>query len=376
MYVVLQSDSIHDLGWNVLVWVYPFNHKVKQPPVWLHDIPPNQAGSHRWNPALASLFLSVVCQSVVQWQMCLSIWWWKRRGEAGSRCLQLHTRLRGGVDGGGARWVCAFWEFSGRVTPGLQHGSGGGGRGRVESYDLKEPFLWSVCQRAPQQTQSQVWLVLLAELMRACALRAGALMFWVAGSLCFLSCAPSLPVPHQKNERPVEKQMFPGMYLYTLFTPPLYTLFVHSFCMSTVQQGSISPSLYPTKQTKSSYFIHIIILSIKVGNFYLSQLPLSASLSLIWAQSGCHYSGGSQCAAVHVSVARRRMKSGGGESRPRLSTNFCLTHGGNSDRKFPFASAPGRNDKRKKSCKPEIHSFIVRLLHTPVEPLALSFLKG
>lgn len=39
MYVVLQSDSTQHLGRNLLVWVYPFNHKVKQPPEWLHDIP-------------------------------------------------------------------------------------------------------------------------------------------------------------------------------------------------------------------------------------------------------------------------------------------------------------------------------------------------
>lgn len=242
---------------------------------------------------------------------------------------------------------------------------GGGGRGRVESYDLKEPFLWSVCQRAPQQTQSQVWLVLLAELMRACALRAGALMFWVAGSLCFLSCSPSRPVPHQKWKASWKADVLRHVFIYIIH-PLLYTLFVHSFCISTGQQGSISPSLYPTKQTKSPYFIHIIILSIKVGNFYLSQLPLSASLSLIWAQSGCHYSGGSQCAAVHVSkvCSTEENEKESRKSYPRLSTNFCLTHGGNSDRKFPFASAPGQNDKRMKSCKPEIHSFIIRLHYT------------
>lgn len=241
-------------------------------------------------------------------------------------------------------------------------GSGGGGRGRVESYDLKEPFLWSVCQRAPQQTQSQVWLVLLAELMRACALRAGALMFWVAGSLCFLSCSPSLPVPHQKWKASWEADVLRHVFIYIIH-PLLYTLFVHSFCISAVQQGSISPSLYPTKQTKSPYFIHIITLSIKVGNVYLSQLPLSSSLSLIWALSGCHYSGGSQCAAVHVSkvCSTEENEKEHSKSYSRLSTNFCLTHGGNSDRKFSFPSAPGWNDKSMKSCKPEIHSFIMCL---------------
>lgn len=47
------------------------------------------------------------------------------------------------------------------------------------------------------------------------------------------------------------------------------------------------------------------------------------------------------------------------ESSPSLSTNLCLTHGRNSDRKFPFAAASGWNDKRMKKCKPEIQAFII-----------------
>ena len=118
-------------------------------------------------------------------------------------------------------FVCAG-EFFREGYRGVTAGSGGGRRGGVGSYDLKEPFLWSVCQRAPQQTQSQVSLVLLAELMRACALRAGALMFWVAGSLCFLSRSPSLPVPHQKMKGELRSRCFQACIYteYTLFTPP------------------------------------------------------------------------------------------------------------------------------------------------------------
>lgn len=82
-------------------------------------------------------------------------------------------------------------------------------------------FLWSVCQRAPQQTQSQVSLVLLAELMRACDLRAGALMFWVACSLCFLSRSPSLPVPHQKWKGSWEADVLRHVFIQsTLYSPP------------------------------------------------------------------------------------------------------------------------------------------------------------
>lgn len=55
---------------------------------------------------------------------------------------------------------------------------------------------------------------------------------------------------------------------------------------------------------------------------------------------------------------RKRVKRGR-ESNPRLSTNLCLTHGRHSDRKFPFAAAPGWNDKGIKKCKPEIQSLII-----------------
>lgn len=130
--------------------------------------------------------------------------------------------------------LCALEVFE-RVTWGLQQARVTARRGGVESYDLKEPFLWSVCQHAPQQTQSQVSLVLLAELMRACALRAGALMFWVAGSLCFLSCFPSLPVPHQKWKGSWEADVVRHVFiLSTLYSPPspypICPLLLHLHC--------------------------------------------------------------------------------------------------------------------------------------------------
>lgn len=74
------------------------------------------------------------------------------------------------------------------------------------------------------------------------------------------------------------------MYLYTLFTPfsiPYVSIASASLLYSEV----LSPSFYLTQLTKWPCFSHIIILSIKAGNFYLSQLPLSASLfnlSPVW----------------------------------------------------------------------------------------------
>lgn len=145
------------------------------------------------------------------------------------------------------------------------------------SYDLKEPFLRSVCQRAPQQTQSQVSLVRLAELMRACMLRAGSLMFWVAGSLCFLSF-PACPTSKMKGElrsRCFEACIYTEFTLFIPFSiPRLSFAFASALGM---QRGSISLSLYPTKHTKSPHFIHIIMMSIIVGNF-LS--PLTSSVCL------------------------------------------------------------------------------------------------
>lgn len=62
MYVVLQSDSIQDLGRNFLVWVYPFNHQVKQPPEWLDDVPQTRPGAtgdiHQWPPSFSLLCVS------------------------------------------------------------------------------------------------------------------------------------------------------------------------------------------------------------------------------------------------------------------------------------------------------------------------------
>lgn len=135
--------------------------------------------------------------------------------------------------------VCVRGEF-GEGYRGVKAGPGGGRRGRVGSYDLREPFLWSVCQRAPQQTQSQVSLVLLAELMRACTLRAGALMFWVAGSLCFLSRSP-LPVPHQKWkgswEADVSRHIFIQSTLYSPRSP-------HSICPLLVHLCRMCSKIY------------------------------------------------------------------------------------------------------------------------------------
>lgn len=143
-----------------------------------------------------------------------------------------------------AESVCTgnFWEGYMGVTA----GSGGCRRGGVESYDLKESFLWSVCQHAPQQTQSQVSLVLLAELMRACALRAGALMFWVAGSLCFLSCSPSRPVPHQKWKASWEADVLRHVFiLSTLYSPPSPpSPVVRCFCISAVRATGIYLSIF------------------------------------------------------------------------------------------------------------------------------------
>lgn len=86
---------------------------------------------------------------------------------------------------------------------------------------------------------------------------------------------------------------------YTLFTPSVSHLSFASASLPYVQRGSISLSLYPTKHTKSPYFIHIIILSIKVGNFYLLTSSLCNPLfnfSLVWlsllgrgGQSMCCY---------------------------------------------------------------------------------------
>lgn len=293
--------------------------------------------------------------------MCLSIQRRRLGNQKGSRCLQLHTRLRGGVDGGGAGPVLELGEGYRGVTA----GSGGGGRGRVGSYDLKKPFLWCVCQNAPQANTitrvagSASWTNegLYVEGRGFDVLGSWLLVFSLP--LSFSAC------PTSKNARGVEKQMFWGTFLYTVqFIHPIsVTLFVHCCCITTAWRARrpIPPtSSYPTKHSKSPYFIHIIIVSVKAGDFYLSWLPRLACLSLISAQSGCHYSRGggyrgSLCVAMHVSLQRR-----GGEWEERKSPpNLCLTHGRNSDRKFPYAAAPGWNDKGMKKCKPEIQAFII-----------------
>lgn len=83
------------------------------------------------------------------------------------------------IMGWSGEWGSAWWFWALGVCGGYGRGltvhtaCGGGG-----SYNLKEPFLWSVCQSEPRQTQSQVGLVRLAELMRTCTLRRS---LWCSG---------------------------------------------------------------------------------------------------------------------------------------------------------------------------------------------------
>lgn len=172
---------------------------------------------------------------------------------------------------------------------------------------------------------------------------------------------------------------------YTLFTPlprsspppphPLRSIRQLSFASASLVYRQ-DPSLYPTKHTKSPYFIHIIILSITVGDFYLSLLPLSASLSLISTQSGCHSSRGSGCAAVCLCLQRRRerkkMETSAEDSAPDCPPT-SVSHMSQSDRKFPFAKAPGGNDKGIKKCEPETQSFIIP--HPSLSPFFYSLTK-
>ncbi len=204
----------------------------------------NQPHSHRWIqhwPPSSSL----LCVS--QWSDDRCVYQSSGEGRGIKRGADVCScRPDYGVEwmvGEPAAFVCA--ASFGKGYRGVTAGSGSGRRGGVGSYDLKEPFLWSVCQRAPQQTQSQVSLVLLAELMRACALRAGALMFWVAGSLCFLSRSPSLPVPHQKCKGSWEADVSRHVFIQsTLYSPPFHRPFVLCFCIPAVRTARISLSIF------------------------------------------------------------------------------------------------------------------------------------
>lgn len=153
---------------------------------------------------------------------------------------------------------------------------------------------------------------------------------------------------------------------YTLFCPFLRT---RPFCACVsvhgrLQRGSISAHLYiPLNAPKSPHFIHIIILSIKVGHFL--SLPTSSlfasplfNLSPVWLSllrgaanvllcmclrvcSDEEESGTKRWWRGGAERERARDRDGEGESNPRLSSELCLTHGKNSDRKFSFAAAPG-----------------------------------
>lgn len=62
-----------------------------------------------------------------------------RRNKEGSRCLQLQTRLWGGVDWLGEGEAGRVWS-SERGYRGVTAGPCGGSGGRLGSYDLKKPF--------------------------------------------------------------------------------------------------------------------------------------------------------------------------------------------------------------------------------------------
>ena len=143
--MVSQTDCIQDLGRNILVWVYLFNHKVKQPPEWFRDVAQTSPGAtgdighHRPPSLLLSLSLSLLCVS--QWSSDRCVY--QSGGESGGikpgadACSCIYQ-----ITGRSGWWgsLCVgrvFWEGYAGVTA----GSGGGGRGRVESYDLKETFL-------------------------------------------------------------------------------------------------------------------------------------------------------------------------------------------------------------------------------------------
>ena len=170
--------------------------------------------------------------------MCLSIQWWRQRNKEGSRCLQLQTRLRGGVDGGGAYWVCVR---RGVFSRGLQGGYSGlgwwqerwGGELRLKgAFPLK-------CLPACTPAHTITSLVGSASWTNE-GLRVEGRGFDVLGSWLLVF---SLPLsfsacPTSKNERGVEKQMFSGMYLYRVhFIHPPFAIppFVLCLCISAVR---------------------------------------------------------------------------------------------------------------------------------------------
>lgn len=200
--------------------------------------------------------------------MCLSIWWWRQGNKEGSRCLQLQTRLRGGVHGGGACRVCVHREFwEGYSGLGWWQERWGGELWLKGAFPLK-------CLPACTPANTITSLVGSASWTNE-GLRVEGRGFDVLGSWLLVF---SLPLsfsacPTSKMKRELRSRCFEACIYteYTLFTP--FSILHLSFASASllyVARGSISLSLYPTKRTKSPYFIHIIILSIKVGNFYLS----------------------------------------------------------------------------------------------------------
>lgn len=271
--------------------------------------------------------------------MCLSIQWWRQRNKEGSRCLQLQTRLWGGVDCEGACRVCVSREF----REGYR-GSGGGRRGG--ELWLKGAFPLK-CLPAYTPANTITSLVGSASWTNE-GLRNEGRGFDVLGSwllvfslpLSFSAC-PTSKIKGELRSRCFEACIYTEYTLFTPFSIP-HVSFASAFAL--YKQRSISLSLYPTKHTKSPYFIHIIMMSIKVGNFYLSLLPLSACLSLISALSGCHYSGGSRCVAMHVSMSaamRGRMgKSTERERKQSQAVHQPLSHTWEKQwQEIPFCSS-------------------------------------
>lgn len=201
--------------------------------------------------------------------MCLSIQWWRQRNKEESRCLQLQTRLWGGVDGGGACWICVRWEFSrglhgGYSRLGWRQERWGGELWLKGAFPLKCLPACTPANTITSLVGSASWTNegLCVEGRGFDVLGSWLLVFSLL--LSFSAC-PTSKMKGELRSRCFEACIYTE---YTLFTP--FSILHLSVASASPLQGSISPSLYPTKHTKSPCFIHIIILSIKVGNFYLS----------------------------------------------------------------------------------------------------------
>lgn len=204
--------------------------------------------------------------------MCLSIQWWRQRNKEESRCLQLQTRLCGGMDGGGACWVCVHWKFlrglhGGYSRLGWRQERWGGELWLKGAFPLKCLPACTPANTITSLIGSASWTNegLCVEGRGFDVLSSWLLVFSLL--LSFSAC-PTSKMKGELRSRCCEACIYTE---YTLFTPfSIPHLSIASASPLYIQQGSISPSIYPTKHTKSPYFIHIIILSIKVGNFYLS----------------------------------------------------------------------------------------------------------